>query len=199
VKNYEDEAKWNTRYQESLFCPRCKVNNERHMGVPVVGVGGISAHGRRIRPTYYLSHEEAVRLRKYLTDGRPLEQVANQRQIDGKSLVVGTGNYRDVPFTRRANVNGMDKVIQFGPLVMFNETPFPESWSPIGGGVDMTAMATMFNQVRNLQTKITRLDEQIDAARVKGESDAKISAMFAARKALVEQVNVLTQQISTAA
>lgn len=196
VKDYPDEAKWIERHQNSLFCPDCKAKGLLQKGLPV-RTDGLNVLGRLIRPTWFLTHDEALRVRKYLTDGRPIEQVENQRQADGKNLVVGTKNYRDVKFVRYANVQGMNKLVEIGPLVAFNETPFPESWSPLGTNVDMSAMAITFQQVRSLQNKISTLDTQIESAMAKGETATKIAAMFAQRKAWVEQCNALTQKVSS--
>lgn len=197
TKTYPEEAKWHERFQQSMLCPNCKAKGLDVKGLPVRAAGMVVS-GRKVRPTYYLTHEEAVRMREFLGAGRPVEQVEAQRQPDGKNLVVGTGKTKLTPFVRRAVQNGMDRVIYLGKLVVFNETPLPESFSPLGGGANLSAMGATFAQVQALYKRISDIDETISRKKATA-TQKELDSMFAQRAAAVEQVNALTKQIEAAA
>ena len=197
VKDYTDEAKWLERYQDSEYCPHCRRDKPRAewpKGFPFAS-GEATVMGRKIRPTYWLSHEESLRMREYLKNGRPLEQVHDVRRADGRNEKMGTGVFKTVPFTRQTKVNGMNRLVYLGNLVTFNEVPFDETFSPISGGPDASVTAATHQQTMALQRKVSVLDEQIEKALARNEKPTQLAAMFAQRKAMVEKIDILSNKI----
>ena len=195
ARRFTDEAKWLERHQESLFCPSCKAKGIRARGT-TFNVGGFTARGRLIPNTYYLTHEEVLRLRQILTDGREINIVEQRMLPDGRYHVVATDEKKRVPYTRRFVKDGIQRTVSLGGQVSCNEVPYAENWSPVNVSSNFSATAHNLKQMQHLLIEISKIDESIEKglSAEKPWSKAQLDAALAKKRELHERIMNLGKQ-----